>query len=252
MLILFALILRGVAFEFRGQVDSEKWRKIWDGCLFIGSAAPAVLFGVAFANIFQGIPIDQNLIYQGNLFTLLNIYGLLGGVLFLMLFMVHGAVWLAIKSEGDLQARAASTAGKLWPVLVGIAVAFLVVSAFTTGLYNNYLAYPFLFAVILLAVAALFGIRIFLAKKAYFKAWFASATTIVACTFYGVIGLFPNMFPSNIDAAYSLTAHNASSSPLTLKIMLVVVILFVPIVLAYQIWTYFFFKGKVTEENMVY
>ncbi len=252
MLILFALILRGVAFEFRGKVDSDKWRKIWDGCLFIGSAAPALLFGVAFANIFQGIPIDQNGIYQGNLFTLLNIYGLLGGVLFLLLFLVHGANWLAIKSEGELQARAASTASKLWPVLVGIAVIFLVVSAFTTSLYNNFLAYPYLFAVILLAVAALFAIRIFLARKAYFKAWFASAATIVACTFYGVIGLFPNMFPSNIDAAYSLTAHNASSSPLTLKIMLVVVILFVPIVLAYQIWTYFFFKGKVTEENMVY
>ena len=252
MLILFALILRGVAFEFRGKVDSDKWRKVWDTCLFIGSAAPAVLFGVAFANIFQGIPIDQNGIYQGNLFTLLNVYGLLGGVLFLMLFMVHGAIWLSIKSEGDLQDRAVSTANKLWPVLVGVAVVFLVVSAFTTSLYNNFLAYPLLFVVILLAVAALFAIRIFLAKKAYFKAWFASAAAIVACTFYGVIGLFPNMFPSNIDAAYSLTAHNASSSPMTLKIMLVVVVLFVPIVLAYQIWTYHFFKGKVSEEEMVY
>ncbi len=252
MLILFALILRGVAFEFRGKVDSDKWRKLWDTCLFIGSAAPAVLFGVAFANIFQGIPIDQNGIYQGNLFTLLNPYGLLGGVLFLLLFLVHGAVWLSIKSEGDLQDRALSTANKLWVVLVGIAVVFLVVSAFTTRLYDNFLAYPLLFAVILLAVAALFGIKIFLARKAYFKAWFASAATIVACTFYGVIGLFPNMFPSNIDAAYSLTAHNASSSPLTLKIMLVVVVLFVPIVLAYQIWTYHFFRGKVTQEEMVY
>jgi cytochrome bd ubiquinol oxidase subunit II len=182
----------------------------------------------------------------------LNIYGLLGGVLFLLLFMVHGSIWLSIKSEGDLQDRAVSTASKLWPVLVGIAVVFLVVSAFSTSLYNNFLAYPALFVVILLAVAALFAIRIFLARKAYFKAWFASAATIVACTFYGVIGLFPNMFPSNIDAAYSLTAHNASSSPLTLKIMLVVVVLFVPIVLAYQIWTYHFFKGKVTEEEMVY
>ena len=163
MLILFALILRGVSFEFRHQIDSDKWRKVWDGCLFVGSAVPAVLFGVAFANIFQGIPIDQNGVYQGNLLTLLNIYGLLGGVLFLMLFMVHGAIWMAIRSEGDLHERAVSTAAKLWPVLVGIAVVFLVVSAFTTDLYNNYLAYPFLFAVILLAVAALFAIRIFLA-----------------------------------------------------------------------------------------
>jgi len=252
MLILFALILRGVAFEFRGKVDSDKWRKVWDACLFIGSAAPAVLFGVAFANIFQGIPIDQNGIYQGNLFTLLNSYGLLGGVLFLLLFLVHGSIWLSIKSDGDLQNRAISTANKLWPILVGIAVIFLVVSAFTTRLYENFIAYPFLFVIILLAVGALFAIKIFLAKKAYFKAWFASAATIVACTFYGVIGLFPNMFPSNIDAAYSLTAHNASSSPLTLKIMLLVVVLFVPIVLAYQIWTYHFFKGKVTQGEMIY
>ena len=115
MLILFALILRGVAFEFRGKVESDKWRKIWDACIFIGSAAPAVLFGVAFANIFRGIPIDQNGIYQGNLFTLLNIYGLLGGVLFLLLFLVHGSLWLSIKSEGDLQHRASSIANKLWP-----------------------------------------------------------------------------------------------------------------------------------------
>ena len=252
MLILFALILRGVAFEFRGKVDSDKWRKVWDACLFIGSAAPAVLFGVAFANIFQGIPIDQNGIYQGNLFTLLNSYGLLGGVLFLLLFLVHGSIWLSIKSDGDLQNRALSTANKLWPILVGIAVIFLVVSAFTTRLYENFIAYPFLFVIILLAVGALFAIKIFLAKEAYFKAWFASAATILACTLYGVIGLFPNMFPSNIDAAYSLTAHNASSSPLTLKIMLLVVVLFVPIVLAYQIWTYHFFKGKVTQGEMIY
>ncbi len=252
MLILFALILRGVAFEFRGKVESDKWRKVWDACIFIGSAAPAILFGVAFANIFKGIPIDQNGIYQGNLFTLLNVYGLLGGVLFLLLFLVHGSIWLSIKSEGDLQARAAATADKLWPVLVGFAVIFLGASAGFTRLYDNFLAYPALFIVILLAVAALFAIKFFLAKKAYFRAWFASAATIVFCTFYGVIGLFPNMFPSNIDAAYSLTAHNASSSPLTLKIMLVVVVLFVPIVLAYQVWTYHFFKGKVTEEEMVY
>jgi cytochrome d ubiquinol oxidase subunit II len=99
---------------------------------------------------------------------------------------------------------------------------------------------------------ALLGIKVFLAKQSYFKAWFSSALTIVGATFYGVIGLYPNMFPSNIDAAFSLTAHNSASSPLTLKIMLVVVIIFVPIVLAYQIWTYNLFKGKVAEDDMVY
>jgi cytochrome d ubiquinol oxidase subunit II len=252
MLILFALILRGVAFEFRGKVDSPGWRKLWDTCIFIGSFAPALLFGVAFANIFQGIPIDQKGVYQGTLFTLLNPYGLIGGVLFVLLFLVHGALWLAAKTEGELQARAASAAAKIWPVEVVVAVVFLAASFFTTKLYANYLANPLLFAVILLTVAALFGIRVFLAKKAFFKAWFASALTIVGATFYGVIGLFPNMFPSSMNPAWSLTAHNASSTQLTLTIMLVVVIIFVPIVLAYQAWAYNLFKTKVASEDLVY
>ena len=252
MLILFALILRGVAFEFRRKVDSDGWRKVWDACIFIGSAAPALLFGVVFANIFRGIPIDQNGIYQGNLFTLLNPYGLIGGVLFMTIFLVHGSLWLSIKSLGDLHRRAVSTANKLWPVLLVVAVIFLVASFFATPLYNNYLNNPILFAIILITVVALLGIKFFLTKHTYFKAWFSSALTIVGATFYGIIGLYPNMFPSNIDAAFSLTAHNSASSPLTLKIMLVVVLLFMPIVLAYQIWAYFLFKDKVTEENIVY
>jgi cytochrome d ubiquinol oxidase subunit II len=252
MLILFALILRGVAFEFRGKVESPGWRKLWDTCIFIGSFAPALLFGVAFANIFQGIPIDQKGVYQGTLFTLLNPYGLIGGVLFVLLFLVHGALWLAAKTQGELQARAAAVVGKIWPVEVAVAVVFLGASYFTTKLYDNYLANPLLFTVILLTVAALFGSRFFLARKAFFKAWFASALTIVGATFYGVIGLFPNMFPSNLNPAWSLTAHNASSTQLTLTIMLIVVIIFVPIVLAYQAWAYNLFKTKVTLEDLAY
>jgi len=252
MLILFALIFRGVSLEFRANSESPGWRKHWDGCMFVGSLLPAILFGVAFANIFQGIPIDGEGVYHGTLFTLLNPYGLLGGVLFLLLFLVHGAIWLAIKSEGDLHDRAVGTAQKLWVVLLVVAVIFLIASIFATNLYDNYIANPLLFVFILIAVAALFGVRVFLGKGSYWKAWFSSALTIVSFTFYGVIGLYPNMFPSSIKPAYSLTAHNASSSPLTLKIMLVVVLIFVPIVLAYQIWTYNLFKGKVTEADLTY
>jgi len=252
MLILFALILRGVAFEFRAKVESPAWRKLWDACIFIGSFVPALLFGVAFANIFQGIPFDQKGVYQGTLFTLLNPYGLIGGVLFVLLFVVHGALWLAARTQGELQARAAATAAGIWVAEVLVAVVFLAASFFSTRLYANYLANPLLFAVILITVAALFGIRVFLAQKAFFKAWFASALTIVGATFYGVIGLFPNMFPSSLNPAWNLTAHNASSSQLTLTIMLVVVIVFVPIVLIYQAWAYNLFKGGITDEDLVY
>jgi cytochrome d ubiquinol oxidase subunit II len=125
-----------------------------------------------------------------------------------------------------------------------------VATAFATRLYDNYLAHPALFIVVLATVAGLLGIRVFLAMGTYFKAWFSSALTIVGATFFGVIGLFPNLFPSSLDTAYNLTAHNASSSTLTLKIMLTVVIIFVPIVLIYQIWAYLLFKKKITPENL--
>jgi cytochrome bd ubiquinol oxidase subunit II len=250
MLILFALILRGVSFEFRGKVHSPAWRRLWDTCIFVGSVAPAILFGVAFANIFQGLPLDQNHLFQGNLLTLLNPYGLLGGVLFLCFFLVHGALWLLIKTEGDLHKRALKTVNGLWPVLLLLAVAFLLYSTKVTHLYQNYLDQPALFVVIAVAVLGLLGIKIFVARQAYFSAWFSSAAAIAGATFFGVVGIFPSLLPSSIDAEFSLTAFNASSSPLTLKIMLMVVLLFIPVVLIYQIWTYNMFKTKVTQEDL--
>ena len=252
MLILFALILRGVSFEFRNKVDDPRWKRLWDACIFIGSLGPALLFGVAFANIFQGIPFDGDGIYHGTLFTLLNPYGLLGGVLFVLLFLEHGALWLGIKTDGALQARATRLAAVIWPVLVVAAVTFLVASWFQTDLYANYLAHPVLFAVIAVTVLALLTVRVFIARQAWFKAWFASSLTIVGAIFYGVIGLFPNLFPSSLDPAFNLTARNASSSPLTLQIMLVVVIVFVPIVIAYQTWSYNLFKHKVVPADLAH
>lgn len=252
MLILFALILRGVSFEFRGKAESRAWKRTWDTCIFVGSFLPALLFGVAFANIFQGIPFDEAGVYHGTLLTLLNPYGLLGGLLFLSFFLVHGALWLTIKTEDDLQRRAETAANRIWYAFLVLAVVFLIATAWATDLYANYLTHPVLFSFVLLDVLALFGIKYFLIRRAFFKAWFTSAATIVLCTFFGIIGLFPTLFPSSLDPAYSLTAFNASSSPLTLKIMLVVVSIFIPIVLLYQIWTYNMFKGKVTAEDLAY
>ena len=250
MLILFALIIRGVSFEFRDKSESRLWRGLWDMCMFLGSFLPALLFGVAFANIFRGLPIDSEGIYKGDLVTLLNPYGLLGGVLFVLLFLVHGSLWAAIKSEGNLHRKALSAAKVLWFLLLVAAVTFLVSSAFATKLYANYTAHPGLFAEIAITVLALLGTRFFLARENLWNAWFCSAATIVGATFFGVIGLFPKMFPSSINPDFSLTAYNSSSSPLTLKIMLIVVVIFVPLVLAYQAWAYFLFRGKVTEESL--
>jgi cytochrome bd ubiquinol oxidase subunit II len=250
LLLLFALILRAVAQEFRSKVDDRAWQKLWDVCHFLGSFLPALLLGVAFANIFQGIPIDGEGDFHGNLLTLLNPYGLLGGILFVLLFLVHGALWLAIKAEPPLEDRAGKAAGGIWWVLLIVAVVFLGATWFATNLYANYLTYPVLLLIPLITVLALLAVRLFIAKKAWWKAWFASALTIVGATLFGVTGLYPNLLPSSINSAYSLTIYNSASSPLTLKIMLGVALTFVPIVLLYQIWGYYLFKDKVTQEDV--
>jgi cytochrome d ubiquinol oxidase subunit II len=252
MLILFALILRGVAFEFRGKIDNTSWRTIWDISIFAGSVLPAVLFGVAFANIFKGLPINKAGVYEGSFFGLLNLYGILGGLLFLILFMFHGALWLTVKTEGNLKQKAVSAAVRIWPILLILAVLFLGASLFYTKLYDNYLSNPVLFFDILLTVAAIIAARFFIKNESFFKAWISSSIVIIGSVFFGIIGLYPNMLPSSINPEYSITAYNASSSNLTLKIMLVVVIIFIPAVIAYQAWAYYLFRGKVTKEDLAY
>lgn len=252
MLVLFALIFRAVSIEFRGQVNNDRWRSAWDLGMFLGSLLPSILLGVAFANIFKGIPIDAEGVYQGSLFTLLNPYGLIGGALFLMLFLVHGSLWLAVKTEGELQERSLATANKLWFVLLAVAVIFLVATAFATRLYQNYLANPLLLLIPLAAVAALVLIKVFLSKGSFWLAWFASCDTIFFATLFGVVGLYPRLLPSSLDPKFSLTVSNSASTPLTLKIMLGVAAIFVPIVIAYQTWVYIFFKDKVTLEDLIH
>jgi cytochrome d ubiquinol oxidase subunit II len=250
LLLLFALILRAVSLEYRSKLEGESWRKMWDALNFLGSFVPALLLGVAFANIFKGLPIDGEGIFHGNLLTLLNPYGLLGGVLFVLLFLVHGALWLTIKSEGPLHERASNTAKTLWWVLLVVAAAFLVASFFATSLYNNYFTYPLLWIIVLITLVGLLGARFLMQIGAWWKAWFASSLTIVGATLFGVAGLYPNLFPSSLDPAFSLTVFNSSSSPLTLKIMLGVALTFVPIVIAYQVWSHYLFRDKVTENDL--
>ena len=250
LIILFALILRGVAFEFRGKGDSEAWKKGWDRAIFLGSLIPALLFGVAFGNIFQGLPMDRAG-YHGSLLTLLNPYGLLTGLLFVLLFTVHGALWTAMKTLGSLSAHAVVFAKKSWYALVLVAVLFLINTAFQTKLYANYFAHPLWFAVPLLAVASLPAVRLFLVRNQYFNAFLSSCVTIVMITLTGVIGLYPNLIPSSLDPAHSLNIFNASSSVYTLKIMTVVALLFMPVVIAYQIWVYRVFRGKLVIEEVL-
>lgn len=183
--------------------------------------------------------------FHGDLFTLLNPYGLVTGVLFVLLFLVHGGLWLACKTKGPLSARCAAAARALWLPLAAVAVAFLVYTKSATRLYDNLFASPLLLAVPLLAVAALCAIRFFLAQGRSFKAFVASCVTVGGVVATGIIGLYPNLLPSRLDPQYSLTAFNSSSSPYTLKIMTAVALLCVPAVIAYQLWNYRLFRQEI-------
>lgn len=250
LLLLFSLIVRGVCFEFRGKMESDSLKGVWDTAIVVASFLPALLFGVAFGNIFQGLPMDAAG-YHGTFFSLLNPFGLLTGALFVLLFLVHGALYLTVKTEDDLSARALATANRFWPALLVVAAAFLVAAYPATKLYDNYLGTPFLLAVPLLAVVSLLAIRINTAKGKPLTAFAASCLTILLVVATGIIGLFPNLIPSSLDPAASLTIYNTSSSPYTLKIMTAVALIFVPIVIAYKIWVYRIFRAKVSSRDVL-
>ena len=244
MIILFALIVRAVSIEFRGKREDKQWRSLWDWTTAVGSFLPAFLFGVAFANIFRGIPVDGEGVFHGSILTFFNLYGVTGGFFFFFLFLVHGLLWFAIKTVHDIRERSMVLSGRLWFVSIIFGGAFLVLSAFYTGLYGNYLRMPCLFLVPAVAVIALVAVRFFIGKASAGKAWIASSCSIVFSVFFGVIGLYPNLLPSSIDPGQSVTVFNSASSPLTLKIMLVVAVIFVPTVIAYQGWAYRLFLKK--------
>lgn len=256
LLLLFALIVRGVSFEFRGKIDSPAWKKAWDNAIMVSSFLPALLFGVAFGNIFKGIPMKNdfaaiNFTYDGSLIGLLNPYGLVTGVLFVMLFAVHGSLYAAIKTTGDLSKRAEELANKLWLPLLVVAVVFLAFTYPATKLYDNFLKAPVLLIVPVIAVASLLMVKVSVVKGSFHKAFLFSCLTIVFVVFTGVTGLFPNLIPSNIDPASNLTIFNSSSSLLTLQIMTGVAAVFVPIVISYKIWVYRIFRGRVSNEDVL-
>jgi cytochrome d ubiquinol oxidase subunit II len=246
LLILFSLIARGTAIEFRNKHDSPGWKRTWDRILAVSSLTAPLVLGLGFGNIFQGLPFDASG-YRGTFPGLFNPYGLLTAALFVAAFLYHGALWIALKTEGEVASRARSIAGSLWYAVLAAAVAFLAATGLATRLYRNYLAAPAWILVPCAAVAALAATRIALARSRLLAAFLSSCAFIVGLIATGLIGLFPNMIPSSLDASASLTITNSSSGPYTLRVMAVVALVFVPIVAVYQLLVYRFFhtgRGK--------
>jgi cytochrome d ubiquinol oxidase subunit II len=249
LLILFSLIIRGVSIEFRNKDEGLRWRANWDRLLALSSFTAPLVLGLGFGNIFQGLQFDSAG-YHGSFWGLFNPYGLLTAVLFIVLFLQHGALWLVFKTEDELAARARRAAGVLWYVVLVVAAAFLVLTAFATRLYDNYLAHPGWILVPVLAVAALVSVKVFQALSRALAAFLGSCATILLVIATAVIGLFPNLIPSRMDPAASLTIVNSSSSPYTLRLMAIVALVFVPIVVVYQLFVYRFFRAKTTRKGV--
>ena len=241
-LILLGLILRGVAIEYRNKRKEPEWRARWDWTIFVGSLLPAVLWGVAFANIVAGVPLDANHEYTGDLLTLLNPYGLLGGLTTLALFVTHGAVFLALKTDGDLRRRANRLAGRVGLATAVVAVAFL---AWTQLAHGNTASLVASLLAVVAFVGAIGANR--LGREGW--AFAGTAATIALAVVALFVGLFPDVMPSSTSAAYSLTVDNASSTPYTLTIMTWVAVIFTPVVLLYQGWSYWVFRRRISVET---
>ena len=238
-LILVALIVRGMGIEYRNKRGDAAWRSRWDIVIAIGSFVPALLWGVAFANIVAGVPINADKQFTGSLLTLLNPFGLLGGLTTLLLFITHGLVFLALKTEGELRARAADLAPKVGLPAAVVAVAFLAWANAQTGSSASMVA---------AALAALAFVGALVAARVRREGWafLGTAVTIALAVASLFLALFPDVMPSSTDPAFSLTTTNAASTPYTLSIMTVVAVVFTPVVLVYQGWTYWVFRRRVT------
>jgi cytochrome d ubiquinol oxidase subunit II len=247
-LVLVALILRGVAFEFRRKDNRPQWRNTWDWAIFIGSLVPALLFGVAFGNLLRGVPIDASKNYVGDFFGLLNPYALLTGVYGLALMTLHGAIYLSLRSEGEVSERARNIAIKLWlPVVVLLFVA-LGASYLFTDMYSKLGVNPGL--VPILGGMALLSVVWFVRHQHDGWAFLMTGVTIVTSVITIFTTLFPRVMISSLKPEWSLTIYNASSTPYTLTVMTIIAVIFVPIILLYQGWTYYVFRKRVSKKSL--
>lgn len=243
LLILVALIVRNLGFDYRGKRDDDRWRANWDKAIIVGSFVPALLWGVALTNLVRGLPIDADMEFRGNLFTLLNPVSLLGGLVTLGLFLTHGALFTALKTTGQIREDARGVATRVGVATAVLAVALLAVLGAQHGNFGSWLT---------TVVAALALVGALVANLRGREGWAFTGTfvTIAMAVATYFLLLFPNVMPSSLNPAWSLTVDNTSSTPYTLKIMTVVALVFTPLVLLYQSWTYWVFRRRIGTQHI--
>jgi cytochrome d ubiquinol oxidase subunit II len=244
-LLLVALIFRGVAFEFRSKDANPKWRTLWDWAICIGSGVAALLFGVAFANLTRGVPIDGSMAYTGGFWYLLNPYGLLGGVFAVAVSLLHGSIFLSLKTTDGLLEKVKGVTKKLW---IAAAAAFVVMLV-ATFFYADFVAELGVLSVVpALGLVAVLMAGFFISKEKFGWAFGMTASTILLSAVTHFLIIFPNVMVSTTNPEWSLTIYTASSSDYTLKVMSFVALIFVPVMLGYQIWTYYTFRKRIKAD----
>ncbi|WP_314588956.1 cytochrome d ubiquinol oxidase subunit II [Paenibacillus terrigena] len=245
--LLLALIGRGVAFEFRGKVKHEKWKKTWDWVIFLGSLLPPLLLGVVFAGLIKGLPIDAQMEMKAGLFDMVNGYTLVGGLTVVMLCLVHGLMFTTLRTVGDLQVRARKL-GQMLLIPLGVLLAAFGIMTYTmTDVFEVRGG--------ILAAVGVVGLIAFLLSGYFMKvkkdgwAFGMTGAVIVLSVASVFIGLFPRVMISSIDQAFNLTIDNAASGAYSLKVMTIVALTMLPFVLGYQIWSYFVFHKRVHEKE---
>jgi len=246
-LLVLALIVRGVAFEFRSKDDNPKWRKLWDWAIFIGSSVSALLLGVTFGNLVRGVPIDAEFNYVGGFFNLLNPYALLVGAASMLTFTLYGAIFLSMKTEGEIREKAQAAAQRLWIPVVVILLTLLFATYFATDIYERLGVNPGI--VPLTGGATILAAGYFIRKRMEGWAFVMTMATIAFSVLTAFLILYPRVMVSSLNPDYSLTIYNASSSPYTLKVMSIVALIFVPVVVAYQAWSYWIFRKRLTADS---
>ena len=245
-LLLLVLIFRGVAFEFRSKIGNPKWRSGWDWAIAVCSLLAPILLGVVFTNMVKGVPIDGTQIYTGTFWTLLNPMAILGGAAVAGLFLLHGANFLALKLTDEPRARAKKIGEMMWMVTLVLAGAYFTYLMSGTTAFGNkgtgVVIAPFAAALALILSRLSAGIK----REGWTFAFTGLAIVLTVASLF--IALFPNVMVSSSAAVNNLTIYNASSSPYTLKVMTIVAAVMVPIVLAYQIWTYWVFRKRVSAD----
>jgi cytochrome d ubiquinol oxidase subunit II len=253
MLLLVALIARAVALEFRNAVASPRWARAWDWAFGLGSLVPALLFGVAVGNVLRGVPIGPGAAWQGSFLGLLNPYSILVGLVSLVFFVMHGALYLRMKTDGPLADRLGAWAFRAWTVFVLLyGLATLATRLVSPFLFDGAGANPLFWLLTAVLVAAIFTTAAATRRVRSGLAFLASSATIVTMILLAAVNMYPRLVPARPDLANSLTIYNASSSPLTLKTMLVIALIGMPFVLGYTIVIYRVFKGKVQVESGAY